>query len=72
MMTNGKLGLISVPLMISIDGIVVFKSSTVSLWPVALVVLNLPPNVHMNSQNIILGNFGLDHQSLMSNHYLIL
>ena len=57
MMTNGKLGPTSVPLMISIDGIAVFKSSTVSLWPVALVVLNLPPNVRMNSENIILGGF---------------
>ena len=57
MITNGQLKPTSVPLMISIDGIAIFKSSTVSLWPVALVVLNLPPAIRMNSKNIILGGF---------------
>ena len=57
MITNGQLNPTSVPLMISINGIAIFKSSTVSLWPVALVVLNLPPAIRMNSKNIILGGF---------------
>ena len=40
---------------LSTDGVPLFKSSLMSLWPVYLVVLNLPPEVRMNSNNIILG-----------------
>ena len=31
-----------------------FKSSKVSLWPVYLVILNLPANIRTNSENVIL------------------
>ena len=36
------------------DGVPLFKSSPVSLWPVYLVILNLPAKVRMKSQNVIL------------------
>lgn len=36
------------------DGIPLFKSSSTSLWPVYLVVNNLPPSIRMNSENIVL------------------
>ena len=39
---------------LSTDGIPLYKSSTVSLWPVYAVVLNLPANIRMNSENVIL------------------
>ena len=39
---------------LSTDGVPIFKSSTVSMWPVYLLVLNLPVKVSMNSCNIIL------------------
>ena len=42
-------------LTLSTDGVPLFKSSSVSLWPVYLPILNLPPEVRMNSKNIILG-----------------
>ena len=35
-------------LILNTDGIVVFKSSKLSLWPVLLSIVNLPPNIHMN------------------------
>ena len=41
----------------STDGVPLFKSSTVSLWPVSFVMLNLPPAIRMNSENIILAGF---------------
>ena len=42
-------------LTLSTDGVPLFRSSSVSLWPVYLAILNLPPEVRMNSKNIILG-----------------
>lgn len=41
-------------LSLSTDGVPLFKSSTVSLWPVYLIVNNLPPRIRMNSENVIL------------------
>lgn len=41
-------------LTISTDGVAVFKSSLESLWPVYLVVNNLPPKIRMNKENMIL------------------
>ena len=38
----------------STDGVAVFKSSNVSIWPVYLVILNLPPTIRMNAENILL------------------
>lgn len=40
--------------MISTDGISLFKSSTKDLWPVFLVLLNLPPAIRMSAQNVVL------------------
>lgn len=40
--------------MLSTDGVSLFKSSTKDLWPVYLSVLNLPPNMRMNAQNVVL------------------
>jgi hypothetical protein len=36
---------------LSTDGVPIFKSSSMSLWPVYLVVNNLPPAIRMNSDN---------------------
>ena len=36
------------------DGVAVFKSSIESLWPVYLVVNNLPLSIRMNKENMIL------------------
>lgn len=41
-------------LMLSTDGVSLFKSSSADLWPVFLVILNLPPAIRMNAQNIVL------------------
>ena len=41
-------------LMLSTDGVSLFKSSSADLWPVFLVILNLPPAIRMNTQNIVL------------------
>lgn len=41
-------------LSLSTDGVPLYKSSPVSLWPVYLVILNLPANIRMNSENVIL------------------
>ncbi len=40
---------------INTDGVPLFKSSSTSFWPVYLVVHNLPPDIRMNSENMILG-----------------
>ena len=39
---------------LSTDGVPIYKSSKVSIWPVYLSIFNLPPSVRMNSENIIL------------------
>ena len=36
------------------DGIPLFKSSSVTLWPIYLVLLNLSANIRMNAENVIL------------------
>lgn len=36
------------------DGVDIFKSSPVGLWPVYLVILNLPARIRMKAENIIL------------------
>lgn len=41
-------------LSLSTDGMPLYKSSPVSIWPVYLVILNLPPSIRMNSENTIL------------------
>jgi len=46
-----------ISLLISTDGIPLFKSSTISFWPVSFVILNLPPAIRMNSENIVLAGF---------------
>lgn len=38
---------------LSTDGVPIFKSSSTSLWPVYLVINNLPPSIRMNSENVI-------------------
>ena len=39
---------------LSTDGVPLFKLSKVSLWPVYLVILNLPANIRTNYENVIL------------------
>lgn len=41
-------------LALSTGGVPLYKSSPVSLWPVYLVILNLPAQVRMRAQNVIL------------------
>ena len=41
-------------LSISTDGVPLYKSSPVSLWPVYLIILNLPAQIRMNAENVIL------------------
>ena len=52
---------ISLAFSLSTDGVPVFKSSTVSMWPAYLLVLNLPVKVRMNSSNIILAGLWVGH-----------
>ena len=40
-------------LVVSTDGVPLFKSSSTSLWPVYLVILNLPPGIRMNAENVL-------------------
>ena len=47
----------TISLIISTDGIPLFKSSTKSLWPVSFAILNLPPAIRMYSENIVLAGF---------------
>ena len=44
-------------LLTSTDGVPLYKSSNVSLWSVSFVILNLPPAIRMNSENIVLAGF---------------
>ena len=39
---------------LSTDGVLLFKSSSISLWPVYLLILNLPPAIRVCAENIIL------------------
>lgn len=41
-------------LSMSTDGVPLFKSSPISLWPVYLIILNLPAKIRMNAENILL------------------
>lgn len=47
----------NIALSLSTDGVPLYKSSTMSLWPVYLVILNLPAAIRMKAQNIILCGF---------------
>ena len=44
----------NIALSLSTDGVPLYKSSTVSFWPVYLMVLNLPPHIRVHASNIIL------------------
>ena len=57
-------------LMLSTDGVPLFKSSSADLWPVFLVILNLPRNIRMNAQNIVLA--GLWYRSKKPPVHLLL
>jgi len=41
-------------LSLSTDGVPLYKSSAVSLWPVYLVILNLPARIRMKAENVLL------------------
>ena len=41
-------------LAISTDGVPLFKSSNISLWPVYFTILNLPPAIHMNAESVLM------------------
>lgn len=41
-------------LALSTDGVPVFQSSSTSLWPVYLTILNLPPGTCMNAENVLM------------------
>ena len=41
-------------LTVSTDGVALYKSSPLSIWPVFLVILNLPAKIRMNADNVIL------------------
>lgn len=41
-------------LALNTDGVPLYKSLPASIWPVYLVVLNLPAHIRMNAENVIL------------------
>ena len=41
-------------LSLSTDGVPLYKSSKLSLWPIYLVILNLPAHIRMNAENVLL------------------
>ena len=55
-------------LSLSTDGVPVFKSSSQSLWPVYLTILNLPPRIRMKDENTLLCGlwFGPQKPPIMS------
>lgn len=55
----------NISLMISTDGIPLFKSSTISLWPVSFAILNLPPAIRMNSENMVVAGFWVGDKPVM-------
>ena len=55
----------TISLIISTDGIPLFKSSTISLWPVSFAILNLPPAIRMNSENMVLAGFWVGGKPVM-------
>ena len=44
----------NIALSLSTDGVPLYKSSPVSLWPVYLVILNLPARIRMYAENVVL------------------
>ena len=38
---------------INTDGVALFKSSRLKMWPIYLALTNLPPLIRMNMENII-------------------
>ena len=47
---------------LSTDGVAIFKSSSISMWPVCITVFNLPPRIRMNSENILLAGLWVGPQ----------
>ena len=43
---------VNLALSLCTDGVNIFKSSPVGLWPVYLVILNLPARIRMKAENI--------------------
>ena len=47
----------NIALSLSTDGVPLYKSSMISLWPVYLVILNLLAAIRMKAENVILCGF---------------
>ncbi len=43
------------------DGISVFKSSRLTVWPIYLALASLPPSIRMNKENLIVTSFWVGH-----------
>ncbi len=43
------------------DGISVFKSSRLTVWPIYLALASLPPSIRMNKDNLIITSFWVGH-----------
>ena len=52
------------------DGVQIFKSSKVTMWPVYLAILNLPPSKRFKSQNVILSSLWVGPSKPPMNHLL--
>ena len=57
-------------LLLSTDGVPLFKSSAGSLWPVYLTIVNLPPSTRANSANTLLCSLWFGHQKPPTNTLL--